>query len=213
MSESDSPQPVGTQPVGTPHMMTVAREWLRDENARMASSGETVRVGCTAHIVGWLLAEVQRLRLRVCDRISELGDAEREAVAQSREPEAAKSGGCAMNLATAVEFQSEIARLHAEIERLRLTDAEREAVSRYEDWLAWCEEHNQIGDCGRKDRVSLRGLLERSGPSRAKKASSAARIKASPPPPADLVDALHDAVTPTSGRRLSAKPFGGKRRN
>jgi predicted nucleic acid-binding Zn ribbon protein len=42
-----------------------------------------------------------------------------------------------------------------------LTDAEREAVSRYEDWLAWCEEHNQIGDCGRKDRVSLRGLLDR----------------------------------------------------
>jgi hypothetical protein len=34
-----------------------------------------------------------------------------------------------MNLATAVEFQAEIARLHAEIERLRLTDAEREALT------------------------------------------------------------------------------------
>jgi hypothetical protein len=91
-----------------------------------------------------------------------------------------------------------------ECDRPTLTDADREAV----EYVA------VVGRVASDlDREVLRGLLERSGPSRAKKASSAARIKASPPPPADLVDALHDAVTPTSGRRLSAKPFGGKRRN
>jgi len=63
------------------------------------------------------------------------------------------------------------------------------------------------------DAVRVVGVSKRNGPSRAQKVSSAARIKATPPPPADLVDALHDAVTPTSGRRLRAKPFGGKRRS
>jgi hypothetical protein len=48
-----------------------------------------------------------------------------------------------------------------EIERLRLTDAEREAVERYLSWLQWCEDNRQIGDVGRKDNATLRGLLER----------------------------------------------------
>lgn len=45
-----------------PHMLTVAREWLQAENERLASSGETVYAGHPAHIVAWLIQEVQRLR-------------------------------------------------------------------------------------------------------------------------------------------------------
>jgi hypothetical protein len=60
-----------------------------------------------------------------------------------------------MNLATAVEFQSEIARLHAEIERLRLTDAEREAV----EYAARMVDSVNRGDPGRA--ATLRGLLNR----------------------------------------------------
>jgi hypothetical protein len=64
-----------------------------------------------------------------------------------------------MNLATAVEFQlgyiSEIARLHAEIERLRLTDAEREAI----EWAARMVDSVNRGDPGRA--ATLRGLLDR----------------------------------------------------
>ena len=63
---------------------------------------------------------------------------------------------------------AEIARLrlqaaHAEVERLRLTDEEREAIGRDLDWLKWCEDNRQIGDVGRKDIATLRGLLERLG--------------------------------------------------
>lgn len=68
-ADVDSPQAVEM-----PHMMTVAREWLAAENKRMAQAGETAHCGSLAHIVGWLLAEVQRLRHVVCDRISELGE-------------------------------------------------------------------------------------------------------------------------------------------
>jgi hypothetical protein len=60
-----------------------------------------------------------------------------------------------MNLATAVEFQAEIARLHAEIERLRLTDAEREAV----EYAARMVDSVNRGDPGRA--ATLRGLLDR----------------------------------------------------
>jgi hypothetical protein len=44
-----------------------------------------------------------------------------------------------------------------------LTDAEREAIGRDLDWLKWCEDNRQIGDVGRKDIATLRGLLERLG--------------------------------------------------
>ena len=57
------------------------------------------------------------------------------------------------NIATAVELHAEIARLQGEIERLRLTDAERLAIQ----WV--------VGDALSVDGVSiqatLRGLLER----------------------------------------------------
>jgi hypothetical protein len=42
-----------------------------------------------------------------------------------------------------------------------LTDEEREAMERYLSWLQWCEDNRQIGDVGRKDNATLRGLLER----------------------------------------------------
>lgn len=60
-----------------------------------------------------------------------------------------------VNLATAVEFHDEIARLHGEIERLRLTDAEREAVE-------WCLEIAVLHatECD-EEIATLRGLLER----------------------------------------------------
>jgi hypothetical protein len=59
--------------------------------------------------------------------------------------------------------------LAAEVRRLQaviaasetLTDEEREAVERYLSWLQWCEDNRQIGDVGRKDNATLRGLLER----------------------------------------------------
>jgi hypothetical protein len=60
-----------------------------------------------------------------------------------------------MNLATAVEFQSEIARLHAEIERLWLTDAEREAI----EWAARMVDSVNRGDPARA--ATLRGLVKR----------------------------------------------------
>ena len=62
-----------------------------------------------------------------------------------------------MNLATADLFHAEIARLQAEIERLRLTNAEREAIEMFAatGWTAvpWSvvERH----------AATLRGLLER----------------------------------------------------
>jgi len=71
ISRADVDRP---QAIEMPHMMSVAREWLADENRRMAQVGETDYCGSPAHIVGWLLAEVQRLRLVICDRISELGE-------------------------------------------------------------------------------------------------------------------------------------------
>ncbi len=42
-----------------------------------------------------------------------------------------------------------------------ITDEEREAISRELSWLQWCEDNRQIGDVGRKDIATLRGLLER----------------------------------------------------
>jgi len=42
-----------------------------------------------------------------------------------------------------------------------LTDEEREAIERDLSWLQWCEDNRQIGDVGRKDIATLRGLLER----------------------------------------------------
>ena len=62
------------QAIEMPHMMSVAREWLAAENQRMAQAGETAHCGSLAHVVGWLLAEVQRLRFHICHRISELGE-------------------------------------------------------------------------------------------------------------------------------------------
>lgn len=59
------------------------------------------------------------------------------------------------NLATAEEFHAEIARLQAEIDRLRLTDAELEAI-----WFAIAYAQNAGHGC----EASLRGLLERMSP-------------------------------------------------
>ena len=42
-----------------------------------------------------------------------------------------------------------------------LTVEEREAISRELSWLQWCVDNNQIGDVGRMDIATLRGLLER----------------------------------------------------
>ena len=60
-----------------------------------------------------------------------------------------------MNLATADMFHAEIARLQAEIERLRLTDAEREAIA----WAVSAAEDRQ-----HPADDALRGLLERTLP-------------------------------------------------
>jgi len=58
-----------------------------------------------------------------------------------------------VNLATAVEFQSEIARLQAEIDRLRLTDDERDAI---ETAAMEADAHQHA-----QRAATLRGLLER----------------------------------------------------
>jgi len=58
-----------------------------------------------------------------------------------------------MNLATADLFHAEIARLHAEIDRLRLTDAEREAI----DWAAYAAEKWYEHTAA----ATLRGLLKK----------------------------------------------------
>lgn len=67
-----------------------------------------------------------------------------------------------MNLATANEYVQEIVRLMAEIERLRLTDAEREAIERAAETLRYLQ-----ADYGKtqteQDAATLRGLLERIG--------------------------------------------------
>jgi hypothetical protein len=42
-----------------------------------------------------------------------------------------------------------------------LRDEEREAISRDLSWLQFCEHSQQIGDVGRRDIATLRGLLER----------------------------------------------------
>ena len=55
-----------------------------------------------------------------------------------------------VNLATAVEFHNEIARLHGEIARLRLTDAERSAIKEASEFYI-----------GTRTGVALGGLLER----------------------------------------------------
>lgn len=58
-----------------------------------------------------------------------------------------------MNIATANEYVQEIARLMAEIERLRLTDAEREAIVAA---VVEADAHQHYGQA-----ETLRGLLER----------------------------------------------------
>ena len=42
-----------------------------------------------------------------------------------------------------------------------LTNDEEEAIRGALGWLLWCEQNGQIGDGGRKDIATLRGLLER----------------------------------------------------
>jgi len=73
-----------------------------------------------------------------------------------------------MNLATAVEFQAEIARLQAEIERLRLTDAEREAIGLSIPAMQYAADELGLSSAefdGHAD--TLRGLLSKVGsPSR-----------------------------------------------
>lgn len=44
-----------------------------------------------------------------------------------------------------------------------LTNDEEEAIRGALGWLLWCEQNRQIGDGGRKDIATLRGLLERLG--------------------------------------------------
>ena len=61
-----------------------------------------------------------------------------------------------MNLATADLFHAEITRLQAEIERLRLTDAEREAIQEVIDYLQPAGQRHQ-----NHVAAILRGLLER----------------------------------------------------
>ena len=61
-----------------------------------------------------------------------------------------------------VLLAAEVRRLQAVIAASEtLTDEEREAVERYLSWLQWCEDNRQIGDVGKKDNATLRGLLER----------------------------------------------------
>jgi len=62
-----------------------------------------------------------------------------------------------MNLATADLFHAEIARLHAEIDRLRLTEKEREAIA----WVC-----GDVADITGPTEDTLRGLLERTKPDR-----------------------------------------------
>jgi len=69
-----------------------------------------------------------------------------------------------MNLATAVEFQSEIARLHAEIERLRLTDEERLAIAIVRNCaLTRAERFLTQSDSEREATLVLWRLRERTG--------------------------------------------------
>lgn len=58
------------------------------------------------------------------------------------------------NIATAVEFHAEIARLRGEIERLRLTDAERSLLEMLAD-------HPVTHEIVPNEVATLRGLLER----------------------------------------------------
>jgi hypothetical protein len=53
--------------------------------------------------------------------------------------------------------------LHCSLTPFTLTDEERAAIERDLSWLQWCEDNSQIGDIGRKDIATLRGLLERQG--------------------------------------------------
>ena len=63
-----------------------------------------------------------------------------------------------MNLATSNEYVQEIARLHAEIARLRLTDAERQAVKAA---IECCEDITYGSENEPEAAATLRGLLER----------------------------------------------------
>ena len=63
-----------------------------------------------------------------------------------------------VNLATAVEFHNEIARLHGEIASLRLTDAERAAVK---DAISCCEDITYGGAADQEAADVLKALLER----------------------------------------------------
>ena len=42
-----------------------------------------------------------------------------------------------------------------------LTNDEEEAIRGALGWLLWCDQNRQIGDGGKKDIATLRGLLER----------------------------------------------------
>ena len=48
-----------------------------------------------------------------------------------------------------------------EIARLRLTVDEESAIRGALGWLLWCDQNSHLGDEGRKDIATLRGLLER----------------------------------------------------
>jgi hypothetical protein len=52
---------------------------------------------------------------------------------------------------------------HCSLTPFTLTDDERGAIEGDLSWLQWCEDNRQIGDVGRKDIETLRGLLTRTG--------------------------------------------------
>jgi len=44
-----------------------------------------------------------------------------------------------------------------------LTNDEEEAIRGALGWLLWCDQNSHLGDAGRKDIATLRGLLEQLG--------------------------------------------------
>ncbi len=129
---------------------------LRADNNRRAD----LEVGLREGVVR-LQAEVRRLEAVIATREPALTAEEREAVEAALGevdgvyPETAAT---LLALLERVSLQNETPSIG---ENPTLTDDEREAISRELSWLQWCVDNRQIGDVGRKDIKTLRGLLER----------------------------------------------------